>query len=151
MHTQPKDWPKGRVSLNGYIYSITSTTNKRAPVFLDFYFARALVQSLRVSDNEQATTTIGFVVMPDHFHWLFELRDKYELSDAIGRVKGRAALTVNKRRNSIHKIWQPGFHDKCIRKEEDIMSVMRYIAANPLRAGLVNSLAQYSHWDCIYV
>jgi REP element-mobilizing transposase RayT len=96
---------------------------------------------------DQATKTIGFVIMPDHFHWLFQLKDKYSLSDSVDRVKGRSALAVNKQRNGIHKVWQSGFYDRCLRGEDDVVDIMRYIVANPLRAGLVKSLKNYPHWD----
>lgn len=151
MLAHAKDLRKDGHLVHGCCYSVTSTTNKRVPVFSDFYLARKLVESLKKSDKEQATDTIGFVIMPDHFHWLFQLKGSYSLSDTVGRVKGRAALAVNKQRNGIHKIWQPGFHDKCIRKEEDVIRIMRHIAASPVRTGLAKSLKYYPHWDCIYL
>jgi uncharacterized protein with ACT and thioredoxin-like domain len=45
------------------------------------------------------------------------------------------------------KIWQQDFHDHALRMEEDVKSVARYIVANPLRAGLVMKIGDYSHWD----
>ncbi len=151
MNSHAKELHKERFSLNGSFYSVTSTTHKRVPIFSDFYLARELVLSLKKSDGEQATDTIGFVVMPDHFHWLIQLGDKYSLSEAVGRVKGRAALAVNKQRNGIHKIWQAGFYDRRIKQEKETIHVMRYIVTNPLKAGLVRSLKHYPHWDCIYI
>jgi REP element-mobilizing transposase RayT len=132
-------------------YSITSITHKKAPVFSDFHLARELVRSIRLSDNEQATKTVGFVVMPTHFHWLFKLGYIYNLNNTVERVKGRAALAVNKQRNGIHKIWQVGFQERCIQREEELIKAMRHIVRSPLRAGLVNSLKLYPHWDCVYL
>jgi len=36
-------------------------------------------------------------------------------------------------------------------KSEDLMKVARYIVANPLRAGLAGHLADYPHWDAIWL
>ncbi|MCF6281296.1 MAG: hypothetical protein L3J28_03650 [Candidatus Polarisedimenticolaceae bacterium] len=42
-------------------------------------------------------------------------------------------------------------HDRAIRKEEDLVAIARYIVANPLRAGLVKSIKDYPHWDCVWL
>ncbi|TDF38554.1 transposase [Alteromonadaceae bacterium M269] len=151
MYAHAKDLRKGRLSSSGNIYSVTVSTYRKSPVFADFYLARKLVQSFKTSDIERTTKTIGFVIMPDHFHWLFQLGEKYDLSKAVARAKGRAALAVNQQRNCIQKVWQSGFHDRCLRKDDDTVIVMRYIIATPLRAGLVRSVRDYSHWDCVYI
>ena len=43
--------------------------------------------------------------------------------------------------------WQDGFHDHALRKEDDLIDVARYIVANPVRAGLVRKVGDYSLWD----
>ncbi|MFB6261862.1 MAG: transposase, partial [Thiohalorhabdaceae bacterium] len=48
-------------------------------------------------------------------------------------------------------VWQPGFHDRAIRREEDLEAVARYVVANPLRAGLVDRIADYPHWDAAWL
>jgi len=49
------------------------------------------------------------------------------------------------------RIWQDGFHDHALRQEEDLAEVARYIVANPLRAGLVERVGDYSHWDAVWL
>ena len=49
------------------------------------------------------------------------------------------------------KVWQPGFHDRAIRQEEDLPAVARYVVANPVRVGLVPRTGAYSHWDAVWV
>jgi len=48
-------------------------------------------------------------------------------------------------------VWQPGFHDHALRKEEDVRAVARYVVANPLRAGLVQRIGDYPHWNAIWL
>ncbi len=48
-------------------------------------------------------------------------------------------------------MWQKGFHDHAIREEEDLRAVARYVVANPVRAGLVQSVRDYPHWDARWV
>ncbi|MGB7814803.1 MAG: hypothetical protein WBL28_00460 [Methylotenera sp.] len=48
-------------------------------------------------------------------------------------------------------IWQPGFYDHAIRKDEDIVAIARYIIANPIRAGLVKRVGDHPHWDAVWL
>ena len=49
------------------------------------------------------------------------------------------------------KVWQKGFHDHAIRRDEDIKAVARYIIANPLRAGMVDRIGDYPFWDAVWL
>jgi REP element-mobilizing transposase RayT len=89
--------------------------------------------------------------MPDHFHWLMQLLPGAELSGVVQSVKGRTASRINRSaRAQGSKLWQPGFHDHAVRREEDLGALARYIVENPLRAGLVQNVADYALWDSVW-
>nr|EPB97991.1 hypothetical protein L321_00197 [Pseudomonas plecoglossicida NB2011] len=48
-------------------------------------------------------------------------------------------------------VWQAGYHDRALRREEDVVMAARYIIANPLRAGLADKVGDYPHWDAVWV
>ena len=91
--------------------------------------------------------SLAFVVMPDHFHWLFSLSGSRSLSECIKNVKSYSARRVNDVLGSSGDVWQTGYYDRAIRQEEDLEGVARYIVANPLRAGIVSSVKEYALWD----
>ncbi len=88
--------------------------------------------------------------MPDHLHWLIELRQG-SLSNLMQRFKSRSARALNQAQGHSGSLWQKGFHDRALRREENVLSIARYIVANPLRAGLVKSVRQYPHWDAVWL
>jgi REP element-mobilizing transposase RayT len=89
--------------------------------------------------------------MPDHLHWLFTLGERHSLSQAIGQTKRYSAQRINQMRgNKGQAVWQDGFHDYAIRREEDLREVARYIIANPVRAGLVARVGDYPLWDACW-
>lgn len=135
---------RGRCSSAGNYYHITSVTQNRMTVFSSIGNARYLIKALQMSDKQGHTDTKTFCVMPDHFHWLFELKPG-DLSQAVSRVKAGFS------RVSGLKIWQDGFYDRGIRDDESLINVSRYIVANPLRAGLVDSVGDYSFWDSVWL
>ncbi|MEM5551694.1 transposase [Pseudoalteromonas neustonica] len=138
-----------RYSAINHYYSVTTCTNQRIKYFAEFNNARALINSLKKSDLNGLTKTICFVVMPDHVHWLFQLKTHTPLSSVVAKVKGRTSFSMHK--NKSEKIWQSGFYDSLIRHEKHLLHQSRYIAANPIRAGMVEQLGDYPHWDCIYL
>ena len=134
----------GRVSQPGQIYLITTVTHNRHRHFADLPAARSLIRALRDESAAGSCDTLAFVVMPDHLHWLMQLKDP-SLSAVVGRVKSISARRLGGR------IWQPGFHDHALRVEDDLRATARYIVANPLRAGLVHRVGQYPHWDVVWL
>jgi putative transposase len=140
-----KDLRRGRFSQNNQIYHITTSTLNRLPIFLSFDIAHIMVNVLKNSDALNHTQTLSFVVMPDHIHWLFQLNLNQTLPHLIQRVKSVSAHALGQ------TIWQAGYYDHAIRKDEDIQAIARYIIANPVRAGLVKKVGDYAHWDAAWM
>ncbi|MFI3198461.1 MAG: transposase [Methylococcaceae bacterium] len=136
-----KDLRKGRHSEPNQIYHITTITEDRNPVFKNFRMARNLILLLKNEQQLGRASTLAFVVMPDHLHWLMQLTGKADLSQIIQSVKTLSAKQFGQ------PFWAVGFYDHALRKEEDILAIARYIVANPLRAGLVKRIGDYPHWD----
>jgi len=139
---------KGRVSLQNQIYLVTFVTEGRKNRFADFQCARLMIRSLKKCRQAK---TMAFVVMPDHVHWLVQLLNEASLSQVLHAVKSGSAYRINHYMKRKGKFWQRGFHDHALRKEEAVIDAARYIIANPLRAGLVGNVREYSHWDAIWV
>jgi putative transposase len=140
-----KDLRRGRLSLPGQVYHVTTVTLGRQPIFSDLRAARLLINALWEAQARGEATTLAFVIMPDHMHWLLQLAEETSLSGLVGAVKAVTAHQAGE------KIWQRGFHDHALRQDEDLVEVARYIVANPLRAGLVQRLGDYPHWDAVWL
>ena len=131
----------GRFSQPGAVYLITAVTLDRRPVFADFRAARQLIRTLHEQGPTSQVQTLAYVVMPDHLHWLMQLGASVPLSACVHGVKSMTSRQLGR------SIWQAGFHDRAMRREDDLKAIARYIVANPLRAGLATDLAHYPHWD----
>jgi REP element-mobilizing transposase RayT len=141
----------GRVSEPGRAYLLTAVSHERKPVFNDWQLARLLIAEMRHAHESQTIESLAWVLMPDHLHWLVVLRDT-PVQALMQRIKSRSAIAINKTSSGHNgKLWQRGFHDRALRREEDLQSVARYIVANPLRAGLVKRIGDYPLWDAIWL
>ena len=140
----------GRYSQPGQIYLITSVTQARVPVFADWRLGRLVVSEFKNAQDIGAADSLAWVVMPDHFHWLLELKTG-ALGPLLQPVKSKSARAINQARGGHAQVWHRGFHDRVLRREEDLRSVARYIIGNPLRAGLVSRVGDYPLWDAVWL
>jgi REP element-mobilizing transposase RayT len=140
----------GRVSEPGRIYLLTSVTRDRLPYFADWRIGRLLVNAFRQASDEHAVKSLAWVVMPDHFHWLVELQDA-PLDVLMSKTKSRTFYAFKNETGFKGRLWQKGYHDRAVRKEEDLPAIARYIVANPIRAGLVTRVHDYPLWDAVWI
>ncbi|MDB1108518.1 REP-associated tyrosine transposase [Pseudomonas extremaustralis] len=140
----------GRFSEPNRIYLITTNTHERVPIFSDFHLGRLVVRQLRAAQYQGLANSLAWVIMPDHFHWMLELQ-KGSLADLMCQVKSKSTRTVNGASGRKGRLWQTSFHDRALRKEEDLVRMARYVVANPLRAGLVSRIGDYPLWDAIWI
>ena len=140
---------RGRVSLSGHVYHVTFTTQDRTPVFAGFHAACAAARSF--SRPQPGFELLAWVLMPDHAHCLLKLQPNVSLGGAVRGLKGRSSRAVNTELSRSGALWARAYHDRALRREDDLRAVARYIAANPVRAGLVARLGDYPFWDAVWV
>lgn len=142
---------KGRLSIPGQIYFITTVTSHRQPFFHCFQTGRLVISEMRRVENQNRLSSLAWVLMPDHLHWLFALRDGNDLSKTIKTFKAASARHANEFLGRNGALWQRAFYDHALRQDEDIKHIARYIIANPLRAGLVKNIGDYPLWDAVWL
>jgi REP-associated tyrosine transposase len=141
---------RGRSSLGGQIYIVTTVTRGRARLFTNLYLGRIVVRTLQSQEIAAHAATLAYVVMPDHLHWLVQLGPDGNLSELVRSVKGSSAFQINRTVGAKSCVWQQSFHDRALRREENLGDVARYVVCNPLRAGLVRRLNEYPLWDAVW-
>ena len=146
-----RDLAKGRFSSANQIYFITTVVHKRRKVFVNLNICRNIILQMKRFDDEGYIETIAWVIMPDHIHWLFELKSNNDLGSVLKKFKGRSSRKLNLLLGVKGSFWQHAYYDHALRSEEDIKKVARYIVANPLRAGLVERIEDYPYWDAVWL
>jgi len=130
---------RGRVSIPGQLYLVTTCTADRIPCFAKEAAARAAWETLTDPSTWPGAHPLVWVLMPDHWHGLLRLTGIESLSIVMARAKAavrRAAAVATD-----EPIWQRSFHDHALRSEVNVIDVGRYVLANPVRAKLA------PHWS----
>lgn len=130
---------------------MTTVTEQRRPVFRDFDVSCAAARCFENRYFLGDADMLAWVLMPDHVHWLLQLGERDSLARVVSRLKSASARQANRVINRKGKLWQAGFHDHALRKDEDIRVVARYMVGNPIRAGLVERINDYPLWDAVWV
>ncbi|HYG05291.1 MAG TPA: transposase [Stenotrophomonas sp.] len=142
---------KGRRCEAGRIYLLTTVSFQRLPLFADWRCAWAAAERVASESSWPGAELLCWVLMPDHWHGLVRLERHGDLAAAMRQAKGSMARAVNLARGRGGIVWEPGFHDRALRREQDLMPAARYVVSNPLRAGLARRIGQYPYWDACWL
>ena len=127
---------------NGQTYFVTSNTAGRKPFFRHERWARLFIDVL-LGYRPEKFLLHEFVVMPDHFHVL--ITPKVSLEKAAQFIKGGFSFRAKRELSWTGDIWIAGFSDRRIRSDEDFEVHRRYIAKNPVEAGLAEREGIYGY------
>lgn len=124
-------------------YSLTICTANRSTFFTDAETVAACIELLRRSSRAMLDV-YAYCFMPDHLHILAAGNQPDALMINFVKHFKQATGFWFQRRSGRH-LWQKGFFDHIVRRNEDIRAVARYILNNPVRAGLVNDFRDYPY------
>ena len=99
----------------------------------------ALLDSARFYRERQKWLPWTFLLMPDHVHMVVSFGRGYGIDQVVSAWKRYAATK--------HKIvWQQGFIEHRLRRDESWQEKTDYILQNPVRAGLVRKAEEWQYW-----
>jgi putative transposase len=133
-HRKQNRLPEDRyVGANSYF--VTLRTAGGSHCFSDSVTANTCIKKLSQTALIEGFHLLSYAFMPDHVHLLVQGEDGSSLSAFIKRFKQSTGYWY--RRSTGESLWQKSYYDHVLRDEEDYEAVALYIAANPVRAGLV--------------
>ena len=147
-----------------FLYFVTTTIVEWQCVFTSPSFFEIIIESLNYCVACKGLHLHGYVIMPNHAHYILETDEGKKLSDIMRDFNGHTskqitALLKHEHRTSLlnifreaaqsdgkgndHKVWQEGFHPVALETEHFISQKLRYLHDNPVRKGYVD---QPEHW-----
>lgn len=117
------------------IMLITTCTKNRVPIFSEGPIARVAIESLYATKKLHPFNLFGFIIMPDHCHFLILVDKGGSISKIMNSFKSACIMNTG-----IPKIWQRRFH---IRIVKNAHAALNYIHKNPVTAELSETEMQY--------
>jgi REP element-mobilizing transposase RayT len=112
----------------------------RAPLFLDDDDRENLLGRFERILPESGARCLAWALIPNHFHLLLTVGST-PLSRVMSRIETGYARRFNERHGRVGHLCQNRFLSRPVHHDADVMGLVRYVHANPLRHGLVHDLA----------
>ncbi|HLJ94862.1 MAG TPA: transposase [Gemmataceae bacterium] len=128
---------------DGLVYHALNRGNNREAVFsADADFA-AFLHALRQTRQRYPFRLYGYCLMSNHFHLLLQPESEQNISRILQSLTVAHTWRFHKAHGSVGHVWQGRFKSPVIQDDDHLLTVLRYIESNPMRAGLVSDVQQY--------
>ena len=132
-----------RASAGGVCYHVINRGNGRRQVFHKEGDYQAFLKALAHACIEIPMPVLGFCLMPNHFHLVVLPHEDGDLSRWMHWVQNTQVRRYHQHYHSSGHIWQGRFRAFPIQEDEHLLTVLRYVERNPVRANLVTRAEQW--------
>jgi putative transposase len=129
---------------DGYIYHVLNRGNGKQKVFHKDKDYEALVRLMGEAKGRYSVKILGYCLMPNHFHMVVEPVRAEELSKYMQWLMTSHVRRYHKHYGTSGHIWQGRYKSFIIQKDDHLLTVLKYVESNPVRAGLVGSAREWA-------
>lgn len=138
-----------RAAIGGVVYHVLNRGNDRARLFhtpADFdAFLKVLVEGHKHASVE----LLAFCIMGNHWHLILRPRRDTDLAGYLSWITNTHVKRYRaRRRGTSGHLYQGRFKSFPVEDDQHLLTVIRYVEANPLRAKMVKR-AQNWHWSSL--
>lgn len=119
----------------GGIYHVISRGNNRGQLYWDDLDHEVFVMRLTRVAQKYDWVGLAYCLMTTHYHLLVQIIDG-GLSTGMQELNGEYARRANHRHRRIGHLFQNRFFSDWVTTDEHLFGAIRYIALNPVRAGM---------------
>src|SRR5207244_3446281 len=131
-----------RIQLPGGTYHVTARGNRRQALFFDDADRDRFLGIFHRAACRSAWRTLAYCLMTNHFHLVVETPDP-TLSSGMHYLNGLYARRFNERHGFEGHLFERRFAAAVIGDDAHLAEVLRYVAFNPVRAGLCDHPADW--------
>jgi putative transposase len=132
-----------RASVGEYCYHVINRGNARAEVFHAEGDYQAFLDLLSEASRRLPMRVLAYCLMPNHFHLAVWPSRDGDLSRWMQWVLTAHVRRYHRWHDSSGHVWQGRFKAFPIEQDAHLLSVMRYIEQNPVRAHLVTRAEEW--------
>jgi putative transposase len=126
-----------RASAGNYCYHVLNRGNDRREVFRKFDDYAAFLRLIDDANDRVdgvSMRLLAYCLMPNHFHFVVWPREDGDLSRWMQWLMTSHVRRYHRHHASSGHVWQGRFKAFPIQRDEHLLTVMRYVERNPLRA-----------------
>ena len=127
----------------GYPHHIIQRGNNRQPIFFDDKDKLRYLHLLEKYSSECGCDIFAYCLMNNHVHILSVPDDNSALAKTMQKLSLTYTQFVNQKYNRTGRLWECRYYSALVDEERYLISVVRYIEQNPVRAKIVSQATEY--------
>ena len=124
------------------IYHVISRGNNRGRLYWDDHDHQVFLLRLDRVATKYKWIGLAYCLMTTHYHLLVQLPEG-GLSSGMQELNGEYARETNHRHRRVGHLFQNRFYSDWVTTEKHLFGAIRYIALNPVRAGICGDPATW--------
>jgi putative transposase len=132
-----------RIVISGMAYHVMARGNERKNIFRQDGDYKKFLSIINDAADKYSFKLYAYTLMSNHYHILIKI-EQPNLSAAMQYINTRYGIFFNWKHKRIGHLFQSRFNCVIVEHGPDLLEVMRYIHLNPLRAGMVEKLDEYT-------
>jgi len=125
--------------VDGFVYHILNRGNGKQQVFHRNQDYEAFTNLMREVKDRYPVKVFAYCLMPNHFHMILMPVHAEKLSKWMQWLMTSHVRYHHRHYKTSGHIWQGRFKSFIIQKDNYLLTALRYVEGNPVRAGLVSS------------
>jgi len=131
-----------RCELAGELFHVTARGSARLKIFTDDRDRWRYLWLLARTTRRVGWSCLSYCLMGNHIHLLIEA-EVVDLSRGMHRLQGAYASAFNRRHGGSGHVFEDRFNSQPVTSELHLLATVRYIANNPVAAGLCDDPAAW--------
>ena len=125
--------------VDGFIYHVINRGNNKQKIFQKDQDYRVFVDLMKEGKGLYPVDILAYCVMPNHFHMVLRPMKGEELSKWMHWLTTNHVRQYHQHYGTSGHLWHGRFKNFIVQEDAHLLAVVRYVEANPVRAGLVGS------------
>jgi REP element-mobilizing transposase RayT len=126
----------------GGIYHVIARGNNKEYIFKESIDKGYFMKIIKESMEGMNYRLYGFVLMDNHYHLLLQVFDK-KLQEIMHQINNKYSKYFNNKYKRVGHVFQGRYKAILAQDERYLVSLLRYIHQNPLKAGMYQKVEEY--------
>jgi len=133
-----------RIHLPNLVYHILNRGNNCQTIFLENQDYLHYLEILKRYKNKFHFKIFAYCIMSTHIHLVLKTSSDGTISDIMKAVTIAHTRHYHYKYNTSGHVWQGRFKSPIVSADQYLLTLMRYVEQNPVRAGIVDHPGKYA-------
>lgn len=134
-----REW---REEYNGGIYHVIARGNNKEYIFKESIDKGYFIKLMKESMEGMSYKLYGYVLMDNHYHLILQVFDK-KLQEIMHQINNKYSKYFNYKFKRVGHVFQGRYKSILVQDERYLISLIRYIHQNPIKAGMSKKIEEY--------